>query len=280
MECEKIDVCKDNFMLFYKEHKNEMKCLKYGKLRFVEVINEDSEKVITEVAHKRLRYMPLTPRIKQLFLSKKIAKHMRWHKEVVRENDQVMVHPSDSEAWKDLDNFDEDFVRDAKNVCIGLAIDGFTPYNLSMASYSCWLIFAISYNLLPALCMKFEYMFLCLIIVGPDHPEPRINVMLKPLIEELKQLWEGVEAYDYDLMQKFNLRVAYLWSVHEFKAYNIFVGWSCNGILTCPICGGDTYYFCLKLGGRFPLLIVIDIFCPQITHLGWTVIISKKIMLC
>jgi hypothetical protein len=77
----------DNYMLFYKEHKNEMMCLKYGKSRFIEVINEDGENVTTEVAHKQLRYMPLTPRMKQLFLSKEIASHMRRHKEGVREND-------------------------------------------------------------------------------------------------------------------------------------------------------------------------------------------------
>jgi hypothetical protein len=41
MQYEKIDVCKDNCMIFYKEQKNEKKCLKCGKLRFVEVINED-----------------------------------------------------------------------------------------------------------------------------------------------------------------------------------------------------------------------------------------------
>jgi hypothetical protein len=53
MEYEKIDVCKDNCMNFYKEHKNEMKCLKYGKSRFVDVINKDGEKVATDVAHKQ-----------------------------------------------------------------------------------------------------------------------------------------------------------------------------------------------------------------------------------
>jgi hypothetical protein len=53
--------------------------------------------------------------------------------------------------------------------------------------------------------MKYEYMFLCLIIPGPDHPGSCINVMLKPLIKELKQLCQGVEAYDYDQKQKFNL---------------------------------------------------------------------------
>jgi hypothetical protein len=120
----------------------------------------------------------------------------------MRENDQVVVHPSDSEAWKALDDFDPDFARDARNVRIGFTTDGFTPYNTSASSYSCWPVFAIPYNLRPALCMKYEYMFLYLIILGPDHPEPSINVMLKPLIEELKQLWQGFEAYDYDQKKK------------------------------------------------------------------------------
>jgi hypothetical protein len=52
MEYEKIDVCKYNFMLFYKENMNEMKCLKCGKSRFIEVINEDGKKVMTKVGHK------------------------------------------------------------------------------------------------------------------------------------------------------------------------------------------------------------------------------------
>jgi hypothetical protein len=222
MEYEKIDVCKDNCMLFYKEHKNETKCLKCGKLRFVEVINEDGEKVTMKVAHKQLHYMPLMPRTKWLFLSKKTARHMRWHKEDVHENNQVMVHLSDSEAWKTLDGFDADFTRDARNVHIGLMTDGFTSYNMSVVLYSCWHVFAIPYNLPPSLCMKYEYMFLCLIIPGPDHPGTCINVMLKPLIEESKQLWEGVEAYDCDQKQKFKLRVAYLWLVHDFRMYSIF----------------------------------------------------------
>jgi hypothetical protein len=64
MEYKKIDVCKDNCMIFYKEHKNEKKCLKCGKLRFVEVVNEDGETVTMKTAHKQLCYMPLTPRMK------------------------------------------------------------------------------------------------------------------------------------------------------------------------------------------------------------------------
>jgi hypothetical protein len=151
MEYEKINVCKDNCMLFYKEHKDETKWLKCGKSRFVEVVSEDSKKVMMKIAHKQLRYMPLMPRMKWLFLSKKTTRHMRWYKDGARENDQMMVHPSDSEAWKTLDDFDVDFARDAQNVRIGLAIDGFSPYNMSAASYYCWLVFAVMYNLPPSL---------------------------------------------------------------------------------------------------------------------------------
>jgi hypothetical protein len=70
MKYEKIDVCEGNCMLFWKEHKEEKQCLVCKKPRFVEVVNEDGEKVVTDVAHKQLRYMPLTPRLKRLFLSK------------------------------------------------------------------------------------------------------------------------------------------------------------------------------------------------------------------
>jgi hypothetical protein len=64
MEYENIDVCKDICILFYKEHKNETKCLKCVKSRFIEVINEDGENVTIEVTHKQLRYMSLTSQMK------------------------------------------------------------------------------------------------------------------------------------------------------------------------------------------------------------------------
>jgi hypothetical protein len=113
---------------------------------FVEVVNEDIEKVMMKVAHKQLCYMPLTPRMKRLFLSKKTARHMRWHKEGVRENDQVMAHPSDSEAWKALDDFGVVFARDVRNMHIGMAMDGLWHRTLVGLS----LLFLTTFHLLFA----------------------------------------------------------------------------------------------------------------------------------
>jgi hypothetical protein len=121
----------------------------------------------------------------------------------------------------------------------------------------CWPFFAIPYNLPPTLCMKYEHMFLCLIVSGPDNPEPQLNVMMQPLIEELKQLWVGVEAYDYHKKQKFILRSTYLWSIQDFLAYGIFSRWCVQVNMTCPICGKDTYCFHLDFGKK----ICVGVFC-------------------
>jgi hypothetical protein len=130
---------------------------------------------------------------------------MWWHKVGERENKDVMVHPLDSDVWKALDNFDLEFALDTRNVYIGLVTDGFTPFGDNAASYSYWIMSAVPYNL-PPLCMKYKFIFLYLIIPGPDHPGPKLNVMLRPLIDELKELWNGVEAYDSYKKQKFTLQ--------------------------------------------------------------------------
>jgi hypothetical protein len=115
---------------------------------------------------------------------------MRWHKEGIHENDVVMGHPSDSESWKVLDRFDADFASNVRNVHFRLATDGFDAFSTNSAPYSCCPVFDVPYNLPPSLCMKFEFMFLCLIVPGLDALGPRINVMLKSLIEELKPVAE------------------------------------------------------------------------------------------
>jgi hypothetical protein len=98
-------------------------------------MTQDGEKVMTEVAHKQLCYFSITPHLEWLFISKRIVRHMRWHKEGIHENKGVMGHPSDDEAWKVLDRFDTDFASDVRNVCFRLAINGFDPFSTNSTSY-------------------------------------------------------------------------------------------------------------------------------------------------
>jgi hypothetical protein len=66
----------------------------------VKVRNEDGDSVTTKVVIKQLRYIPMTPRLKWLFLSKEIAKQMMWHKEEKNETEDpdIISHPVDREA--------------------------------------------------------------------------------------------------------------------------------------------------------------------------------------
>jgi hypothetical protein len=40
----------------------------------------------------------------------------------------------------------------------------------------------VPYNLPPELVNKEEFMFLALVIPGPEHPGPKLNMFVRPLI--------------------------------------------------------------------------------------------------
>jgi hypothetical protein len=191
----------------------------------VKVINDDGASVITKVVVKQLRYISITPKLKWLFLCEETVQQIRWHKEGIRDSEyaDIMLHLTDAKAWHTLDHFDPNFVRDPRSVCLGLSTDGFQPYNSDSTAYSCWPVFMMSYNLPPNKCLKEGLIFLPLVILGLKESKKQMNIFLHPLIEELKELWQGVDAYDSHLKCQFNLRDVYLWSIHDYLAYGKFV---------------------------------------------------------
>jgi len=63
------------------------------------------------------------------------------------------------------------------------------------------------YNLPPRMCMRPEFMFLSTVIPGPKSPGRNIDVCLRPLIDELAQLWSsGALTYDISRKQNFFMR--------------------------------------------------------------------------
>jgi hypothetical protein len=212
-------------MLFWKEYKDDTECMHCGTSRYVKVINEDRASVTTKVAVKQLHYIPIMPRLKWLLLCKETTQQMRWHKEGIRDSKDVniMFHPTDVDAWHALDRFAPKFARDSKSVRLGLSMICFHPYNSYSTAYSCWLVFEMLYNLPPNKCLKEGFIFRALVIPCPKEPKKQMNIFLHPLMEELKELWQGVDAYDNHLKCRFNLRDAYLWSIHDYLAYGKFV---------------------------------------------------------
>ncbi|WVZ50154.1 hypothetical protein U9M48_001437 [Paspalum notatum var. saurae] len=228
MKYEKIDVCPNNCIMFWeKDGTDKLDCCNQcNASRYVQVTNDKGESVTTKVAAKQLRYMPLDSRFLRMYLCKKTTMHMRWPTEGKHQNknEDIMEHPVDGDAWKALDNFDPEFAKDPRSIQFGLSMDSFTPFNTNASPYCCWPVFIIPYNLPPELVNKDEYMFLALVIPGPEHPGPKLNMFMRPLFKDLKRLWRGVKAYDSYAKEEFTLCAAYLWSVHDFMAYGDWSG--------------------------------------------------------
>jgi hypothetical protein len=93
----------------------------------VKLVNEDGASITTKVVVKYLWYMPITPRLKRLYLAEETAKQMRWHKEGKhdRKDPNIASHPTDTEAWKALDHFDPEFARDPRSLRLGLSMNDF-----------------------------------------------------------------------------------------------------------------------------------------------------------
>ncbi|KAH7862543.1 hypothetical protein Vadar_006287 [Vaccinium darrowii] len=89
-----------------------------------------------KIARKVLRYFPLTPRLKRLFMTRMIAEYMRWHMDNPGDGDESR-HPAHGDEWKDFDVKYLEFAHEARIVRLGLAIDGFNPFGNMSSSYSC-----------------------------------------------------------------------------------------------------------------------------------------------
>lgn len=94
----------------------------------------------------------------------------------------------------------------------------------------------------PWVSMHRSNFLLSLLILGPKSLGKDYDVFLKPLIDELNELWVEVEAYDQFSGLMFNLQAALIWTISNFPAFAYLSGWSIASKLACPICLEDTRY--------------------------------------
>jgi len=94
-------------------------------------------------------------------------------------------------------------------------------------------------------------MFLSTVILGPSSPGQNIDVCLRPLIDELAQLWSSrALTYDISRKQNFLMRAVLMWTINDFSAYGMLSGWSTHGKLACPYWMENNKAFTLTKGGK------------------------------
>jgi hypothetical protein len=183
---------------------------------------------------------------------------MRWHA-LSNNNDEMMRHPRDSEAWKRFDSTHPWFASDARNVRLALATDGFNPFGVMSSNYSVWPVILIPYNTPPWVCMKQTSFIMSMIIPGKQAPGNNIDVYLQPLIKELQDLWTtGVDAYDSFKHEMFKLHAALMWTISDFPGLGNLSGWNTYTGYACPTCNKDFKPCRLKNGKNGVLWAIVD----------------------
>ncbi|XP_072078255.1 uncharacterized protein [Arachis hypogaea] len=246
LEYKKIDACPNDCMLYQGNDQELTKCKQCGTSRWKHKTKKNSRVRIKMVVKKNgkpqaakiLRYFPLIPRLQRLYMSSKTAVDMLWHKRGPN-SDGMYRHPRDAEAWKSFDVRYPDFSRDPRSVRLALASDGFNPFGNMSSKYSIWPVVLIPYNMPPWICMKPTSFILSMIIAGPKMPGNDIDVYLEPLINELKQLWRGVETYDAVEKKTFKMQAALMWTISDFPGLGNLSGWNTYGGRACPACNLD-----------------------------------------
>ena len=130
-----------------------------------------------------------------------------------------MSHPADGEAWQDFDRNHKTFVDDPRNLRLAVATDGFNPFGNFSSTYSMWPILVTPINLPPSECVNPSNYFMSLLILGPTSLRKDFNVLLEPLIDELQELWNGVNTFHVlhpDDKEGFTLRAACIGAYTNF----------------------------------------------------------------
>jgi Transposase family tnp2 len=213
-----IHACVDDCVLFRGEHESATRCPVCDKPRY----REDT--LTGKVPMKVMRYFPLIPRLRHQYRCAELAEYMVWHSQN-RSNGSVdpgvMRMCVDSPVNKFVEERWPDFKLDPRHVRLGLAADGISPFALAGKAqpYSVWPVVLTNYNIPPWMAMKKGHLLLSMIIPGPKQVK-KIDVYLQPLLDELKQLWEGVDCYDGrertgGLSREFKLKAILMWTMHD-----------------------------------------------------------------
>jgi hypothetical protein len=103
-------------------------------------------------------------------------------------------------------------------------MDGVNPYFVQNTNYYFWHVVVINNNISLLLSMKNEHLMLALIFPGIRQLK-NMDVYLQPLVVELKELWEGIHAYDVSrpitTERSFTLYGIYAYKTHDYPVLGV-----------------------------------------------------------
>ena len=142
--------------------------------------------------------------------------------------------------WKRFAHYaGKPFLNEKYNLALMLNMDFFQPYK--HVQYSLGALYAVVMNLPRAERYKQENVILIGLIPGPQEPKHDINSYLELMVDELLELWNGVEI-DIRNVGKRIVRCALLCVACDLPA----------GRKVCGFLGHNARYGCLRCYKTFP----------------------------
>ncbi|XP_037428486.1 uncharacterized protein LOC119294418, partial [Triticum dicoccoides] len=212
LEVQKIHACPNDCILYRGEYKDLNACPVCGALHYKISRDEhgdvEGERPRKKIPAKVMWYSPIIPRLKRLFQNKEHAKAMRWHREDRKKDGKLRVL-ADGSQWRKIERkYGKEFADDARSVWFGLSADGINPFGEQ----------------------------------SPKQPGNDIYVYLRPLVEELLQLWNGtgVRAWDEHKQEEFDLKALLFVTINDWPALSNLSGQTNKGYHRCMHCLDDT----------------------------------------
>ena len=72
-------------------------------------------------------------------------------------------------------------------------MDGVNSFGFKSTFYNVWRVVVVNYNLPPSMAIKKGHLMLSLLIPR-KHKVKNVDAYLEPLIDELEELWRGIEV--------------------------------------------------------------------------------------
>ena len=106
-------------------------------------------------------------------------------------------------------------------------MDDVNPYSLQNTNYYVWPVLLMNNNIPPWLSVKNAHLMLALIVPGRRRVKNK-DVYLQPLVDELKELWEGIHVYDVSrpiaIERSFTLYGICAYTTHDYPGLAICSG--------------------------------------------------------
>ena len=149
------------------------------------------------IPHKTFYFVPPSQWLKHMFNDETFTKLLSAPKDVSDQDTNEMKDVFDGQMWKDflMDPLEptSSLLCDNNNIGLLLNVDWFKPFKRS--EYKVSAIMMTVLNLPRSEHFKTKWTMILVVIPGPTEPKGNINTFLKPIVDDLISLWNGVPLH-------------------------------------------------------------------------------------